>query len=125
MISIRLEPTWHGDAVGDSLEAQAREVARRLAGRVAESAMARVPVVSGRLRDSIEVWPSGDGFDVVAGTVYAASIERGSVRNHGHAQPFLGPALADAFGAFDEVARGVGSDNPAGLGVRLAPGKSL
>jgi hypothetical protein len=118
LISIKTEATWDGYSLRKALESQADEVARRLAGRVAEGARARVPVKSGRLRGSIAVHPSGGGFDVVADLPYAAAIELGSSRNRGHAQPYLAPALADAYGAFAAVARDVAAGG--NLGIRAS-----
>lgn len=50
-----------------------------------------VPVDTGRLRASIRVETSDDGFELSADTPYAAFVEYGTVRQR--AQPYLRPGF--------------------------------
>ena len=85
-----------------------RDLARKLAEDVAADARARCPVDSGRLRESIEIRPDGDGFLVAATAPHSAAIEKGSSRNRTSPRPFLEPALESGYKALPEIARGLG-----------------
>jgi HK97 gp10 family phage protein len=72
------------------------EAAAAGAELIAESAKARVPVVTGRLRDAIHVEASSEGVYVIAGdreAFYGHIIEHGSVNAPAH--PFLLPSLEE------------------------------
>ena len=70
------------------------QVERDTAARVAAAARANAPVLTGELRDSIEV----EGTDVVARAAHAPHVELGTVDQA--AQPFLSPAVEAERGEF-------------------------
>ena len=79
-------------------EPELRRALREAAEQAAQVARQRAPVASGRLRDSIGVEETEEGFRVVADVDYAAFQEFGTERNRAH--PYLRPAGEATFEKF-------------------------
>lgn len=74
-----------------SVDAKTSVVERAAAAAVLADAKSRVPVRTGRLRDSLEASESPEGgMEVGSGLDYAAFVENGTYKDA--PQPYLGPA---------------------------------
>jgi HK97 gp10 family phage protein len=87
---------WKGPEVGRHIRARLAPGVRKAAELVADRARKRAPVLSGRLKASIEVRPTDNPLDfrVVADVPYASFVEFGSSGRP--ANPFLRRALAES-----------------------------
>lgn len=65
----------------------------RAAVEIRDGARRRVPVMTGRLRNSIWIWKRGKKFRIGSRSEYARAIEFGT--RHSRAQPFLYPAFKE------------------------------
>jgi HK97 gp10 family phage protein len=86
-VDIKMEPGWE-----QHLEPGTEEFLKKVADLVLKDAKDRVPVKTGRLRDSLIAEVSGNEAQVGSRDVdYAEDVELGTA--HQHPEPYLKPAL--------------------------------
>lgn len=91
-----LEITVNSDPIrnlADTLGPDVQRILEEVGEFIKERARQLAPVLTGQLRDSIDVLVSEWGVLVVAGVDYAAFVEYGTVRMAG--SPFLTPAIQE------------------------------
>ena len=79
--------------LADTLGPDVQRILEEVAEFIKERARQLAPVLTGQLRDSIDVLVQDWGFLVVAGVEYAQFVEFGTVRMAAH--PFLTPAIQE------------------------------
>lgn len=89
-------------ALSPALRQAGADAVNHAAGRALEEARSRVPVRTGRLRDSLAVRAGGTAASVSTGCAYAAAVELGTSRQPPRA--FLHPAAQEQRVAFPEHA---------------------
>lgn len=91
-----LEITVNSDPIrqlADTLSPDVQRILEEVAEFIKERARQLAPVLTGQLRDSIDVLVQEWGFLVVAGAEYAQFVEFGKINTAAH--PFLTPAIQE------------------------------